>query len=94
MLNKRTQILFDNHLWRELTSLAESQKTSVGNLVRQAVTKTYFVDGDGLKKDRIEAVAEIRKFREKYGKKDREDSVTIIRKMREERTTHLLNVLR
>lgn len=42
MLNIRTNILFDSTMWRELTSLAKIQNTSVGSLVRTAVGTTYF----------------------------------------------------
>lgn len=41
MLTKRTHILFDEDTALMLTVLAREQATSVGNLVRRAVTKTY-----------------------------------------------------
>ena len=44
MLNKRTNILFDDKLWRTLTDEAGKRKTSVGKLVREAVAKVYLRD--------------------------------------------------
>lgn len=41
MLTKRTQILFDDELWEKLVSLAGEKKTSIGNLVREAVEEKY-----------------------------------------------------
>lgn len=42
MLDKRTNILFSNELWRSLITLAQQSDTSVGDLIRKAVKKTYF----------------------------------------------------
>ena len=42
MLNKRTQILFEDDIWFQLCALAEAKETSVGDLVRKAVKGTYF----------------------------------------------------
>lgn len=41
MLTKRTHILFDEDTALMLTMLAQEQATSVGNLVRRAVKRTY-----------------------------------------------------
>lgn len=41
MLTKRTNILFDENIWKKLTDLAKSQGISVGNLVRKAVEEKY-----------------------------------------------------
>jgi hypothetical protein len=41
MLTKRTHILFDEDTALMLAMLAQEQATSVGNLVRRAVKKTY-----------------------------------------------------
>ena len=41
MLNRRTNILFDDQLWDQLSNLAKNRKTSVGELVRNAVTEHY-----------------------------------------------------
>ena len=63
MLTKRTNILFDNDLWNLLTSVARREKSSVGEVVRRAVSKVYKdTDLDERKKDAFET---IRKFRVK-----------------------------
>jgi len=41
MLTKRTNILFDENLWKLLKTEASRRKTSVGKLVRDAVAKMY-----------------------------------------------------
>lgn len=41
MLTKRTQILFEENLWRKLVRLSQAQKISVGELVREAVKERY-----------------------------------------------------
>ncbi|PIS14153.1 hypothetical protein COT65_00350 [Candidatus Shapirobacteria bacterium CG09_land_8_20_14_0_10_47_13] len=46
MLNKRTQILFDNDFWSELLVLAKARQMSVGELVRNALRETYFAGND------------------------------------------------
>lgn len=35
MLTKRAQILFDEEFWQKLVQVAESQKTSVGEVIRR-----------------------------------------------------------
>ena len=40
-LKKRVEILFDPEKFSYLENLARRQKTSVGNLIREAVTKVY-----------------------------------------------------
>lgn len=37
MLTKRTNILFDEKLWIEVSALAKKEKTSVGSIVRSAI---------------------------------------------------------
>lgn len=44
MLNKRTQILFDEKTYRTLWEIARKNKSTVGELVRKAVRKTYKID--------------------------------------------------
>jgi hypothetical protein len=63
MLTKRTNILFDNNLWDLLTSVARREKTSVGEVVRKAVSKVY-TEGD-LIAQRKKALETIKKFRVK-----------------------------
>jgi len=41
MLTKRTNILFDEQIFKYLVALADKGKTSVGELVRKAVIKVY-----------------------------------------------------
>ena len=63
MLNKRTNILFDNHLWDLLTSVARRERSSVGEVVRKAVKKVY--KESNLTERKIKAFDTIRKFRVK-----------------------------
>lgn len=41
MLTKRAQILFDEKTYESLTQIARKNKSTVGELVRKAVKKTY-----------------------------------------------------
>lgn len=41
MLTKRTNLLFDENMWHTLTTIAAEKKTSVGELVRNAVRRVY-----------------------------------------------------
>ena len=52
-LNKRVEVLFDQERFSYLEELARREKTSVGNLIREAVTMVY-LDADV--KKRREAV--------------------------------------
>ena len=61
MLNKRTNILFDENLWKTLTAEAGKRKTSVGKLVREAVAKMYLQDEE--LEERRKAFAHILKIR-------------------------------
>jgi hypothetical protein len=63
MLTKRTNILFDNDLWDLLTSVARREKSSVGEVVRRAISKVYTQDNFIERKK--EAFETIRKFRVK-----------------------------
>ncbi|MBI4059189.1 hypothetical protein HY404_03035 [Candidatus Microgenomates bacterium] len=85
MLTKRTNILFDQELWKKLISLAEKRSISIGELVRTAVRKQYL--NDIAEEQRKEAIVGIKAFREKYGKTagGGEDSALIIRRMRDSR---------
>lgn len=85
MLTKRTNILFDEDIWKELVALAERQNTSVGELIRNAVKKHYMEEG---KTEQIrKAVDSIHRFRNTFGKRlaRGEDSTLLLRKMREGR---------
>ena len=61
MLQKRTNILFDQQLWTLLTQRSRSDGISVGELVRRAVIKTYKDQSEKLQQK--EAVAAIRAHR-------------------------------
>lgn len=41
MLTKRAQILFDEGLWKKLVQLAQAQKTSVGQIIRETIMEKY-----------------------------------------------------
>jgi len=63
MLTKRTNILFDENLWRSLSLEAKKRKTSVGKLVRDAVAKMYLRDEElEERKKVIEHIKKIRKI--------------------------------
>ena len=61
MLTKRTNILFDNDLWDLLTSVARREKSSVGEVVRRAISKVYTEDNFIERKKK--AFETIKKFR-------------------------------
>jgi hypothetical protein len=63
MLTKRTNILFDNDLWDLLTSVARREKSSVGEVVRRAVSKVY--KDDDIIEQKKRAFETIKKFRVK-----------------------------
>lgn len=66
MLTKRTNILFDDKLWRLLTSRAKREKASVGKLVRRAVEKVYMQDEEmDRRKKAYEEILKIRKISKK-----------------------------
>jgi hypothetical protein len=46
-LIKRTNILFSVDQWQKLTQLAQERESSVGELVRAAVRRTYFSEVEG-----------------------------------------------
>ena len=58
-LNKRTTMLFNSDLWKQLEQLAKAEHTSVGFLVRQAVVSQYFLTN---KEKRLAAVEAMRKM--------------------------------
>ena len=58
---KRTNILFDEGLWQRLARLARERESSVGELVRSAVHRTYFSDQeDRERKEALERILAIR----------------------------------
>lgn len=44
MLNKRVQILFEEHVWENLNKLARAKDTSISSLIRDAVEKKYVLE--------------------------------------------------
>lgn len=97
MLNKRTQILFDEQTWKYLAKLAIQRNDSIGNLVRKAVQKEYLPTTDLEQRHKtIEAILKIKEEYQKkhpYQTKKKESVVAMIRRMRDERTKHLLRVI-
>jgi hypothetical protein len=61
MLTRRTNILFDNDLWDLLTSVARREKSSVGEVVRKAVSRVY-TEGNLIERKK-KAFETIRNFR-------------------------------
>ena len=61
MLTRRTNILFDDNLWDLLTSVAKREKSSVGEVVRNAVRRIYSDDSliEQKKKD-FETIKKVR----------------------------------
>ena len=79
MLNKHAHILFNNQLWATLKSLAEAKKTSVANLVREAVEKTYMRTAE--LETRRKAIEEIERIRPHFkGKLDYKEMINYGRK--------------
>lgn len=93
MLNKRTQILFDQSLWQTLANLSITKKTSVGKLVRDAVEEKYAKDQN--LSSRSKAIDRILALKKQYKTKsvNKENVVDLVKRMREERTEHIWNVL-
>lgn len=63
MLTKRTQILFDEELWKKISKLAEAKKISVAEYVREAVKKD--LAGVKMLEQRRKAIESILKHRPK-----------------------------
>lgn len=61
MLRRRTNIIFDEETWKTLSDLAKREKTSMGELTRQAVRKVYIEDN--IVKDRAKAAQAIKTIR-------------------------------
>lgn len=66
MLNKRTNILFEDKTWQRLSEFAKKQNTSVGVLIRYAVDKTFFRAND--RKEIIKAIETVIKIRKTFKK--------------------------
>lgn len=73
---RRTQLYLDNDLWTVLHSQARSLKTTVSELVRQAVRERYFGRLEE-RKQAMRAVVGIRKDRPEFA-----DSAAYVRELR------------
>ncbi len=65
MLNKRTNILFDDATYKLLTSKAKEEKKSIGRLVREAVIDKYKKSDEEIIKQRTKVVEEIMQLRKR-----------------------------
>lgn len=63
MLSKRTNILFDQELWKLLNVLSRRRKVSIGKLVREAVQEKYENKEKKIKAQRERAFNQIEKIR-------------------------------
>jgi hypothetical protein len=82
---RRTQLFLEDDLWNRLYALARREKTTVSELVRQAVRKTYGVDLEARRKAMMGIIG-IRKGRDDIG-----DSTEYVRSLR--RSTRLQRLL-
>jgi len=73
---RRTQLYLDDQLWGALHARAQSEKTSVSELVRQAVRERYLGDLDR-RRAAMQSVVGIRKVQG-----DDEDARTAVRRLR------------
>ncbi len=80
MLTKRTNILFDEKLWQEISKLAKKEKTSVGSIVRSAVKER--IENEEILAKRRKAIDEIERIRPKpfKGKVDYKELINAGRK--------------
>lgn len=70
MLTKRTNILFEENIFKSLAFLAEKKGTSVGNLVRNAIAKVYFAQIHPKKADAYNQIITLRKNIKKINSSD------------------------
>lgn len=68
MLNKRTNILFDEVTWQMLQEVSTAKNTSVGQLVRLAVKDVYFSQNKSNKRQKL--LADIDQLNKKIVTKD------------------------
>lgn len=79
MLNRRTNILFDDESLKRLSKIARRDGVSIGRLVRKAIRQVYFDQEDRTLIK--EAVARIKSSREKIkGKVDYKELINYGRK--------------
>jgi len=71
MLSKRTNVLFDESMWQQLTSIAQEKKTSVGDLVRTAVQMQYLTTKQmSVQQEKMSALKSMHAIRKQFHKKD------------------------
>lgn len=80
MLTKRTNILFEEELFRRLVALASKNGTSVGDLVRKAVIKTYPKKKIDKRLDAYNKILSIRKNIKKISNKEIREFINYGRK--------------
>jgi hypothetical protein len=73
---RRTQLYLDDQLWNALHARARSQKTTISELVREAIRERYF----GKQDQRAKAMLEFVGIRS--GRSDSEDAVEYVRSLR------------
>ena len=73
---RRTQLYLDDHLWDTLHARARSQKTSISELVRQAVRDRYL----GKREEREKAMQDLVGIRK--GRSESVDSVEYVQSLR------------
>jgi macrodomain Ter protein organizer (MatP/YcbG family) len=73
---RRTQLYLDDHLWDALHAHARSQKTTLSELVREAIRERYFSNQD----KQAKAMREFVGIRKDHSKP--EDSVEYIQRLR------------
>ncbi len=61
MLTKRTNILFDEKIFKYLILMARQNNTSIGELVRKAVIKVYIQENNDKKTEAFDKIINIRK---------------------------------
>lgn len=66
MLDVRTNILLDKETHRLLSSIAKSEKTSMGELIRKAIEKEYKKRDEEIIKKRMSAYKAILRLRKKF----------------------------
>jgi metal-responsive CopG/Arc/MetJ family transcriptional regulator len=73
---KRTQLYLDEDLWSTLHDRAQSQKTTISNLVRQAVRERYL----GNQRQRMKAMQAFAGIRKQVSQTP--DAVELVRRLR------------
>jgi hypothetical protein len=78
---RRTQLYLDDHLWNALHTRARSRKTTVSELVREAVRERYLGSRDEQRKAMQEFVG-TRQERSGSGSRIENDAVKYVRSLR------------